>query len=112
MYVIGRCDIVKGMPRSIPKPVQTLSDEQFLAISRAVSDPRRFAILQQVSATEEGIGCGALEEHKVLSPATVSHHVKELTDAGLLRAERDGRCSNLSMNRAVWKAYLARLSSV
>lgn len=61
---------------------------------------------------DDGIGCGALEEHKSLSPATISHHVKELTDAGLLRAEREGRCSTLYLDRAVWKAYLARLSSL
>ena len=100
------------MTRSASKPTRKLSDAQFLAISRAVSDPRRFAILKQVAAVDDGVGCGALEEHKVLSPATVSHHIKELTEAGLLIAERDGRCSNLSMDRAVWQSYLARLSSL
>lgn len=100
------------MARTASKSAHKLTDEQFLAISRAVSDPRRFAILQQVAAMDDGMGCGALEEHKVLSPATVSHHVKELTDAGLLHAEREGRCSNLSMDRAVWAAYLKRLGSL
>ena len=106
------CGIVKGMARTASKSALKLTDEQFLAISRAVSDPRRFAILKQVAGTDDGMGCGALEEHKVLSPATVSHHIKELTDAGLLRAERDGRCSNLSMDRAVWQAYLTRLRAL
>ena len=58
------------------------------------------------------MGCGALEEHQVLSPATVSHHIKELADAGLLQVARDGRCSNLMLDRAVWQAYLARLASL
>ena len=106
------CGIVKEMARSASKSARKLTDEQFLAISRAVSDPRRFAILTQVASVDDGVGCGALAEHKVLSPATVSHHIKELTDAGLLLVKRDGRCSNLSMDRTVWQAYLARLSSI
>ena len=110
--MITECGIVKGMARSASKSAKKLTDERFRAISRAVSDPRRFAILQQVAGVDDGMGCGALQEHKVLSPATVSHHIKELVDAGLLIAERDGRCSNLSMDRAVWAAYLARLGAL
>ncbi len=60
--------------KSTRKP--RLTDEQFLAISRAVSDPRRFAILQQVAGVPEGIGCGTLKEHEEISPATISHHLK------------------------------------
>ncbi len=87
-----------------------LDDEQFRSISRALADPRRFAILQQVAALPGGIGCGALEEHAQISPATISHHLKELTDAGLLDVEREGRCANLTLRRPVWNAYLQRLS--
>lgn len=89
-----------------------LTDEQFLAVSRAVSDPRRFAILQQVAAMPDGIGCGALQEHSIISPATISHHLKELSEAGLIQMERDGRCANLSLDRTVWQAYLQRLSDL
>jgi len=101
------------MPRTTQKPATKLSevldDEQFRAISRALADPRRFAILQQVAALPDGIGCGALEEHAQISPATISHHLKELTDAGLVTVEREGRCANLTLRRPVWQAYLKRL---
>ena len=91
-----------------------LTDEQFAAVSRAVSDPRRFAILRQVAAAEapEGMPCGSLQEHAVISAATVSHHLKELAEAGLIVAERDGRCSNLTLDRAIWQAYLDRLNAL
>ncbi|HTH53883.1 MAG TPA: helix-turn-helix domain-containing protein [Edaphobacter sp.] len=106
------------MPRSETKPVavkkaEALSDEQFLAISKAVADPRRFAILQQVAAFQAGpLACSNLQEHNVISPATISHHIKELAEAGLIQVEREGRCGNLILQRGVWDAYLRRLSSL
>lgn len=91
-----------------------LTEEQFATISRAVSDPRRFAILKQVAASDapSGMPCGGLQEHTVISAATISHHLKELSEAGLILAERDGRCSNLTLDRQVWQAYLDRLNAL
>ena len=104
------------MPRETQSPgkktSEVLDDEQFRAISRALADPRRFAILQQVAALPDGIGCGSLEEHAQISPATISHHLKELTEAGLVAVEREGRCANLTLRRTVWRAYLKRLNSL
>jgi ArsR family transcriptional regulator len=87
----------------------TLSDTQFRAIGRALADPHRFAILQQVAAAE-GMPCSHLEEHAVLSPPTVSHHMKELREAGLVEIRREGREAYLSLQRPVLDAYLDRLS--
>ena len=67
-----------------------LSDEQFHAIARVLSDPRRFAILQQIAAAD-GMACGALHEQEIISPATISHHLKELNEAGLVEMKREGR---------------------
>jgi ArsR family transcriptional regulator len=88
-----------------------LSDDQMQAIARALSDPRRFAILQQI-ARHDCTPCGSLEEQKILSPATISHHIKELTEAGLIEVERDGRCASLSLHRDVWTAYLDQLAKL
>ncbi len=88
-----------------------LSEEQFQAISRALADPRRFAILRQVAA-QDGTACCTLQEHKTISPATVSHHLKELSEAGLIEIERHGRAANLFLCRNVWRAYLERLSAI
>jgi ArsR family transcriptional regulator, arsenate/arsenite/antimonite-responsive transcriptional repressor len=86
-----------------------LSEEQFHAIGRALADPRRFAILKQVAAAD-GLPCSKLDEHEVISPATVSHHLRELNEAGLVEVERQGRCASISLRRPVWQAYLDRLS--
>ena len=81
------------------------------AIARALADPRRFAILQQI-ARQDGTPCGSLAEQKVLSPATISHHIKELADAGLIDVQRDGRCASLSLHRDIWTAYLDQLAKL
>lgn len=88
-----------------------LSDEQMQAIARAIADPRRFAILQQI-ARQDAMPCSALEAQQVISPATISHHLKELADAELIDVQREGRCANLSLRREVWNAYLAQLAKL
>lgn len=88
-----------------------LSPEQFQAISRALAEPRRFAMLQQI-ARGPSMNCSALEEQEHISPATISHHIKELQEAGLIDLEREGRCANLSLRRDVWDAYLKHLADI
>jgi ArsR family transcriptional regulator, arsenate/arsenite/antimonite-responsive transcriptional repressor len=89
----------------------TLTDEQFHAIARALADPRRFAIFQQIAATQ-CMACSTLGEHSVISPATISHHLKELTEAGLIDMKREGRGAQLSLCRPVFQAYVNRLASL
>jgi ArsR family transcriptional regulator, arsenate/arsenite/antimonite-responsive transcriptional repressor len=104
----------RAATKSTAANTPAMTDEQFRAISRVLADPRRFAILEQVAAAGpgEGLPCGNLQEHAEISPATISHHLKELNEAGLVEVHRDGRCANLSLQRDFWQAYLKRLSSL
>ena len=88
-----------------------LSPEQMQAIARVLGEPRRFAILQQI-ASEPALPCSALGEHACVSAATISHHLKELQEAGLVEGERDGRSIRLTFRRDVWEAYLRELASL
>lgn len=88
-----------------------LSVDQFQAVARALAEPRRFAMLQQI-AREPSLNCSALEEQQHISPATISHHIKELHEAGLIGVEREGRCANLTLRRDVWEAYLKQLADI
>lgn len=88
-----------------------LSDDQMQTIARALADPRRFAILQQI-ARQDATPCASLAEQKILSPATISHHLKELADAELIDVQRDGRCASLTLHRDTWNAYLAQLAKL
>lgn len=89
-----------------------LDDRQFMLISKAVADPKRFEMLQRIAASEEAPTCSCLCDWTGLAPATVSHHIKELDHAGLVEIERDRKFAYLTLRRDVWKAYLKRLSSL
>lgn len=86
-----------------------LTEDEFHTIARALADPRRFAILEQIAASE-CVACSTLREQAVISPATISHHLKELSEAGLVDVERQGRTAQLTLRRHVWEAYLKRLA--
>ncbi len=93
---------------AIPK----LDDERFHSIARVLADPRRFAILQQIASCTGALPCGALNVQAEISPATISHHLKELIEAGLIDAEREGRSMHLSFRRDLWHAYCKRLAAL
>lgn len=88
-----------------------MSAEQVQAIGRALADPRRFAIFKQVAEMSE-MTCSQLDVHDCISPATVSHHVRDLQEAGLIGTRREGRGMRMWVERPVWEAYLQRLHEI
>jgi len=81
------------------------------SIARAISDPRRFAILKKIANCNE-VSCTSLRECQPIAPATMSHHLKELEQAGLIHIRREGKFASLEFQRAAWDAYLANLSKI
>ena len=86
-----------------------MSVEQFHLIAKTVADPARMAALQMIAKRGE-VSCSDLCKHLDLTPATVSHHVGELSDAALVHQRREGKFLILSLNQSVWRAYLAELA--
>jgi ArsR family transcriptional regulator, arsenate/arsenite/antimonite-responsive transcriptional repressor len=56
---------------------------------KALSDPTRLAIVNQLAGADEVCVCD-LVPHSGLSQPTISHHLKLLRDAGLITSERRG----------------------
>jgi DNA-binding transcriptional ArsR family regulator len=59
------------------------------ALAKALAHPVRIRILQ-ILAGRQGCICGGIVELLPLAQSTVSQHLKELRDAGLIRGDIDG----------------------
>jgi ArsR family transcriptional regulator len=80
--------------------LETKQAEAIAEIFRALGDPGRLRLLSFLAAQPDGEACVCnLTEPLGLSQPTVSHHLKVLTEAGLLERER----------RATWIYYRLRL---
>ncbi len=59
-------------------------------ISKALADETRLMIFEAISAKEH-VNCSELVAMRGVTPATVSHHLKVLTEAGLVECKREGQ---------------------
>src|SRR3954464_11129699 len=91
-----------------PATSTQLAPGQFERIAKALADPRRFAMLETISSALE---CPnqALCDGFPVSKATVSHHVKELVQAGLIEPERDGQYKSYRVRQDSVTAYAAEV---
>lgn len=63
---------------------------QIEKISKALGDETRLRIFEAISAKRNAT-CGEIVSLHGVTPATVSHHMKILADAGLIRCRKEGQ---------------------
>jgi ArsR family transcriptional regulator len=82
---------------------------QFQRIAKALADPRRFEIFEEMAAATDEMSCGRIVSRFPVSQATVSHHLKELTDAGLIEIRPEGQFRYCRARTDVLEAYVEEL---
>ncbi len=85
-----------------------MDSQQFHRISKALADPRRYEILSRIAKCRE-LACSDVRCELPITAATLSHHIKELVNAGLVELRREGQFAHLKLRRKVWREYLSRL---
>ena len=92
-YFQGR---VRTLARRLRTPLQLLERRKPLdraeieKISKALADETRLRIFEAISSSDQ-MNCGQLVSMRGVTAATVSHHLKILSEAGLIRCRREGQ---------------------
>jgi DNA-binding transcriptional ArsR family regulator len=99
---------------SAAKRVETvkLSEEQIHQIAKALADPRRFELLRQIGSCPKSVQCADIRGCHPVSAATLSHHMKELENAGLVQVTREGKFASYLLRRDVLQAYTEQLAKI
>lgn len=88
------------------------ADRDLVATLAALAQSTRVAILRLVStAGADGIAAGDIARSTATPPSTLSFHLKEMTQAGLLKSRNQGRFIYYSLDDRSIVAVIAFLSS-
>jgi ArsR family transcriptional regulator len=93
-------EITEAVSCCAPLASPVLSNEEARAtadVFRALADPARVRIVNVLATSDEPVCVCNLLEPLGLSQPTVSHHLKKLTDAGLLDREQRGKWAYFSL---------------
>ena len=84
--------IAPSCPPLLQQPLARTDAEQLAASLKVIADPARLRLLSLIQAQPGHEACVChLTEPLGLTQPTVSHHLKVLTDAGLIGREQRGR---------------------
>ena len=89
----------------------TIKDNKIAKYAKALAHPARVAILQLLIKKQACI-CGDIVDELPLSQSTVSQHLKELKEAGLIKGDIDGAKMCYCIDEKEWenaKTYLSTL---
>jgi DNA-binding transcriptional ArsR family regulator len=88
----------------------TEKQNRLASMLKALAHPARIAIIQELIKTNACI-CGDLVNELGLAQATISQHLKELKNAGLIRGTIEGTSVCYCIDGKVWKQYKKELES-
>jgi ArsR family transcriptional regulator len=80
-------------------------------ISKALADETRLRIFEAISASDH-MTCGQIVAMRGVTPATVSHHLKILSEAGLITCRRQGQFVYSQAVPETIAAYMQALAKI
>lgn len=86
-----------------------MQGRDLVRVAKALSDPTRLRIFEEISASEE-MFCKQIVEKYGLTPGTISHHLKILADANLIETRREGQFMYLKSRPATIREYAKALA--
>ena len=89
----------------------TEKQNRLALMMKALAHPARIAILQELIKTNACV-CGDLVTDLGLAQATISQHLKELKNAGLIKGSIEGTRVCYCINNKVWKQYMKEFESL
>ena len=91
--------------------VLTMELKQLEKIAKALGDINRLKILQDMAGHGGSIQCSKIMNVIDLAQPSVSHHIKTLTEAGLIEPEKEGRNYTYILNKALLKDYVKEITA-
>jgi len=85
-----------------------MGDRELIRALKALADPTRFRMVQEIAEAGE-LSCGAVAERFDVSQPTISHHLKILLEAGLLVQRTEGKHHFTSVDRELLASLVAAL---
>ncbi len=79
-----------------------MNDFNIVKALKAMADENRFKILNILKQEEEKCSCRLLDDLNMSQP-TLSHHMKLLSDAGLINGNKQGKWTHYSINKQNFK---------
>src|SRR5437667_4604887 len=93
------------------KEAFTQKEQELAAFAKALAHPARIAILKVLAQRNECI-CGEIVEVLPLAQSTVSQHLKELKNAGLINGSVDGPKVCYCINNENWNEARAAIETL
>ena len=85
------------------KKAKKIEERDVVLVCKALGDVKRLHIVEYLTQGEL-CACEILERLQITQP-TLSHHMKALCDAGLIRSRREGKWMHYSLNCGVLSEY-------
>jgi ArsR family transcriptional regulator len=89
----------------------TKAQNEMAVLAKALGHPARIAILQFLIKTKSCV-CGDIVDGLPLSQSTVSQHLKELKNAGLIKGDIEGPSVCYCIDEKAWSKAKAQLDKL